>query len=45
MNDNPTRHVIVALALTAAIFVIAGDDWNAKIAKIVPVRPVVDKGK
>jgi hypothetical protein len=36
---NPTRHVLIALTLTAILFVIAGDSWNARIAKLQPVRP------
>lgn len=38
-STNPTRHVIIALALSALLFVIAGDKWNANIRTIQPVKP------
>jgi len=37
MGGNPTRHVLIALALTAMVFIIAGDQWNKNISKIQPV--------
>lgn len=37
---NPVRHVIIALALSAIVFVIAGDSWSRNIGKLRPVRPV-----
>jgi hypothetical protein len=39
MSDNPTKHVVIALMLTAAILIIAGDKWNARIAQIHAVQP------
>lgn len=36
---NATRHVVIALALTAVLFVIAGDRWSERVALIKPVRP------
>lgn len=36
---NPTRHVVIALSLTAVLFIIAGDQWNARIAAFGPVSP------
>lgn len=36
---NATRHVVLALALTAVLFVIAGDRWNARVRYFQPVRP------
>ena len=35
---NPVRHVVVALGLTAILFVLAGDSWNERVAKVQPVR-------
>jgi hypothetical protein len=40
MNGNPRRHVIVALALSAILFLVAGDRWNERISAFGPVRPV-----
>jgi hypothetical protein len=37
MNGNPIRHVIIALSLSAILFVIAGDRWSANIGKLQPV--------
>lgn len=37
---NPTRHVIIALALSAILFVIAGDKWSSRISYFQSVRPV-----
>jgi hypothetical protein len=34
---NPTKHVLVALALSALLFVLAGDKLHLKT--IVPVQP------
>jgi hypothetical protein len=34
---NPTRHVLIALSLTAVIFVLADKAWTGNIAKIKPV--------
>lgn len=39
-GSNPTRHVLIALALTAAIFIMAGETASAKLRAIVPVRSV-----
>lgn len=39
-STNPTRHVIIALALSALFFVVAGDKWSANIKNIKPVQPV-----
>lgn len=36
---NPTRHVVIALALTAVLFIIAGDKWSARVAAFQPVSP------
>lgn len=36
---NGTRHVVIALTLTAVLFIIAGDQWSARIGAIQPVRP------
>lgn len=36
---NPTRHVIIALSLTAVLFVIAGDRWNERIGRLQSVSP------
>jgi hypothetical protein len=36
---NPTKHVVIALGLTAILFIIAGDSWNERIAKVQPVMP------
>lgn len=36
---NPTRHVVIALALTAVLFIVAGDKWNARVARFQPVSP------
>jgi hypothetical protein len=40
---SPTRHVLIALSLTALLFVIAGDSWGDRIGAIKPVR-VADRG-
>lgn len=40
---NPTKHVLIALMLTAALFIIAGDRWDEGIGSIKPVR-VAPKG-
>lgn len=41
MNSaNPVRHVIIALSLSALLFVIAGDSWSRNIGKLQPVRAV-----
>lgn len=39
-GGNPTRDVIVALALTALVLIIAGDKWNSNVSLFQPVRPV-----
>lgn len=39
MNDvSPTRHVLIALTITALLFVVAGDQWSAGIARFKPVK-------
>lgn len=43
-GSNAVRHVIVALSLSAILFVIAGDAWNRNIRAFQPVR-VVRKGE
>ena len=37
MNGNATRHVVTAMALTFLLFLIAGDQWNARISRFGPV--------
>ena len=37
MDGNPTRHVLIALALTAIVFIVGGAGWQSNIAKIKPV--------
>jgi hypothetical protein len=39
-GSNPTRHVIVALALSVLIYIVADDRWNTRLRKITPVRAV-----
>ena len=34
---NPTKHVLIALMLTAVLFIVAGDRWDEGIAAIKPV--------
>lgn len=35
---NPTKHVLIALMLTALLFIIAGDHWADGIGAVKPVR-------
>lgn len=35
--DNPLRHIIIAMTLSIAVFVIAGDRWNERIRSFQPV--------
>lgn len=35
---NPTKHVLIALMLTAGLFIVAGDRWNENIGRIRPVK-------
>jgi len=39
-TTNPTRHVLIALMVTAIVLVIAGDKWQPNVAKLGAVRPV-----
>lgn len=39
-GSNPVRHVIIALALSGVLFLIAGDRWSKNIGQLQPVRPV-----
>lgn len=43
MNDNPTRHVLVALSLSALVMLVAGSRWTSGIAALHPVRVVPAK--
>lgn len=43
-SSNAVRHVVIALSLSAFLFVIAGDAWNRNIKNVKPVR-VVKKGE
>lgn len=36
---NPTRHVVIALTLSALILFIAGNRWQPAISKVGPIRP------
>lgn len=38
-SSNPTKHVVIALMLTAAILIIAGDRWNERIGAFHAVKP------
>lgn len=40
MESNGVRHVIIALSLSALLFIIAGDSWSRNIGKLQPVRAV-----
>ncbi len=39
-GTNPVRHVLIALSLTAVLFIIAGDSWSANVGRLQPVRAV-----
>ena len=39
MRDNPVKHVVIAMILTAVLFIIAGDRWNERIGQFQPVTP------
>lgn len=43
-GSNPVRHVIIALSLSAVLFIIAGDQWSRNVGMIRPVR-LVQKGE
>ena len=34
---TPTQHVLLALSLTAVLFIIASDGWGASVAKVQPI--------
>lgn len=36
---NPVRHIVIAMTLTAVLFVLAGDQWNARVSYFKPVHP------
>lgn len=35
---NPSRHVIIAMTLTALIIFAAGDGWSSRIKRYGPVK-------
>lgn len=39
-GSNPVKHVLIALSLSALLFLIAGDQWSKNIKTIKPVQPV-----
>jgi hypothetical protein len=43
-TENPTKFVIIALFLTAALLIIAGDRWSERIGKIHAVSPAAKGG-
>lgn len=38
--DNPIRHIVIAMTLSVAVFIVAGDRWNERIRSFKPVTPV-----
>lgn len=36
---NPVRHVVIAMSLTAVLFLIAGDRWNERVKMFRSVKP------
>lgn len=40
---NPVRHVLIALSLSIATFIVAGDNWNRNLKYFKPVAPVQAK--
>lgn len=39
-GTNPTRHVLVALMVTAIVLIIAGDKWSPVVGSLGAVRPI-----
>lgn len=35
--DNPLRHIVIAMTLSIAVFIVAGDRWNERIRSFKPV--------
>lgn len=40
---NPTKHVLIAMMLTALLFIVAGDRWNDGVKALKPIT-VAPKG-
>ena len=40
---NGPRHVIIAMSITAILFLIAGDSWNERIGRYKPVQAAAKK--
>lgn len=38
MESNPLRHIVIAMTLSIAVFVVAGDRWNERIRAFKPVK-------
>jgi hypothetical protein len=35
---NPIRHIVIAMTLSIATFIVAGDRWNERIKSFKPVK-------